>query len=216
MPSGLGRGPGPADDLLVGLVARGRRGHEVDAELRAGDHERVADVVPVAEVRDADALEAAQPLADREHVGERLARVELVREPVDDRDVGVLGELVHVRLRERPDHDPVEVARKHDRGVLDRLPAAELQVAGGEVEPGAAELGDPDLEAHPRPRGRLLEDHPEAPALEEPVRHPLALPGLEPLRVVENEQELVRLPVVHAEEVAAFQVRGDHGANPTE
>ena len=41
--------------------------------------------------------------------------MELVGEPVDDRDVGVLGELVDVGLRERADHDPVEVAREHDR-----------------------------------------------------------------------------------------------------
>ena len=214
--AGLGRGAGPTDDLLGGLVAGRRGGHEVHAELGAGHHQRVAHVVPVAEVRDADALEAAQPLPDREHVGERLARVELVREAVDDRDVGVLGELVHVGLRERPDHDRVQVAREHDRGVLDRLPTPELQVAGPEVEPGAAELRDPDLEAHARPRGRLVEDHAEAPAVEEPVRHTLALPRLEALGVVEDEHELVALPVVDPEEVASFQVRGDHLANPTE
>src|SRR3712207_8251342 len=43
---------------------------------------------------DPDALDGAEPLADRHHVGECLAGVELVREAVDHRDLGVLGELV--------------------------------------------------------------------------------------------------------------------------
>ena len=81
--------------------------------------------------------------------------------------VGVLGELLDVRLRERADHDRVEVAREHGRRVLDRLAAAELEVVRGEVEPGAAELRDADLERDARARRRLLEDHPERPAGEE-------------------------------------------------
>ena len=89
-------------------------------------------------------------------------------------------------------------------------PAAELQVAGREVEAGSAELRDPDLEAHARARRRLLEDHPEAAALEQPVRHPLALARLQAVGVVEDEQELVGRPVVDAEEVAALQVGGNH------
>ena len=193
-----------------GSYPDGVRGDEVHPQLRAGDHERVADVVAVAEVGDADAVEPAQLLADRHHVGDRLAGVELVGEPVDDGDVGVLGELVDVGLLERADHDPVEVAGEHHRGVLDRLAAAELQVAGGEVEARPAELRDADLEAHARARGRLLEDHPERAALEQPMRHPLALARLQPVGVVEDEHELLGRPVVDAEEVTALQVGGNH------
>jgi hypothetical protein len=86
----------------------------------------VADVVAVAEVRDAHVVEAAETLANRHDVGERLARVELVGEAVDDRDLGVLGQFVHVALRESANHDRVEVAREDMGRVLDRLPAAQL------------------------------------------------------------------------------------------
>jgi len=53
-----------------------------------------------------------------------------VREAVDDRDRRVLGELLHVRLLERADHDRIEVAREHVGRVLDRLTAPELEIAG--------------------------------------------------------------------------------------
>ena len=86
----------------------------------------------------------------------------------------MLGELLDVVLREGADHDRVEVAREDDGGVLDRLAAAELEVACREVEAVAAELGDADLERDPRPRRGLLEDHPERAAGEELV-------GLAPL-----------------------------------
>ena len=42
------------------------------------------------------------------------------------------------------------------------------------------------------------------------MRHALALPGLEPVGVVEHEDELLRRPVVDAEEVATLQVRRNH------
>src|ERR687891_1100415 len=210
-PRRLGGSTGPADDLLRGLVPGRRRRHEVRAELGAGDHERVADVVPVAEVGDPDAFEGPESLPDRHDVGERLAGVELVRQPVDHRHVRVLGELVHVGLSERADHDPVEVARE-DRGcVLDRLPAPELEVAGREVEAGAAELGDADLEAHARARRGLLKDHPERPSLEVPVGDALALACLQAVGQVERLGELVRRPVVDPEEVPALEPRGNHG-----
>jgi hypothetical protein len=141
--------------------------------------------------------------------------VELVGEPVQDGHLGVLRELVHVCLPERPDHDPIQVAGEDGGRVLDRLAAPELEVAGREVEAGSAELGDSDLEAHARPRGRLLEDHPERATLEVPVGDALALARLEPVGQVEHEGELVRRPVVHPEEVAALEPRGDHGAHPT-
>ena len=106
----------------------------------------MADVVAVADVRDADAFEAAEALADREHVGKRLARVELVGEAVHDRNGCVLREFVDVGLPERPDHDRIEVAREHDRGVANRLSTPELGLAGRKVETHTAELGHGDAE----------------------------------------------------------------------
>jgi hypothetical protein len=136
--------------------------------------------------------------------------VEVVSQAVDDGHGSVLGERVHVGLRERPDHDPVHVAGEDDRGVLDRLAAPELEVVRGQVEARAAELGDPDLEAHARARGRLREDHRERPALERPVCDALLRPRLEPVGEVEDGAQLVRRPVVDAEEAPALQMDGDH------
>ena len=47
-------------------------------------------------------------------------------------------QLLDVVLREGADHEPVEVAREHGRGVAQRLAASELEVAGREVEAEAA------------------------------------------------------------------------------
>ena len=170
----------------------------------------MADVVPVAEICDAHAVEPAEPLPDRHHVGQRLARMEVVGEPVDDRDVRGGGELVHVGLREGADHDPVEVAGENGARVLDRLAAPELQVAGREVERGAPQLEHPHLEADARPRRGLLKDHPERPALEVAVLDALALARFQPVGEVEDADQLVRVPVVHAQEVPPLELRRDH------
>ena len=137
---------------------------------RAGrdPHQRVADVVAVAEVGDADALERSEALPDRHRVGERLQRVGRVGEAVDDRDRGVLRELVHLGLVERADQDRAQEAGEDERGVARRLPARELEVGRRHVERHPAELGDPHLGADPRPRRRLAEDEPDRAARQDP------------------------------------------------
>jgi hypothetical protein len=94
--------------------------------------------------------------------------------------------------------------------VPDRLAAPELQVSGREVERGAAELEHPHLEADPRPRRGLLEDHPERPALEVAVLDALALARLQPVGEVEDARELVCVPVVYAQEVPPLELCRDH------
>src|SRR5690348_5577433 len=84
-----------------------------------------------------------------------------VGEPVDDGNVGVLGQLLDVLMSERANHDAVDVARQHARGVGDRLPASELPVARREEERVSAQLKRPDLERDARARRRLHEDHGE-------------------------------------------------------
>ena len=71
----------------------------------------------------------AEALPDGEQVGQHLAGMQQVGEAVDDRDRGVAGQLLDVRVVEGADHDAVEVAREHPRGVPDRLAPAELDVA---------------------------------------------------------------------------------------
>ena len=58
----------------------------VHAELRGRQHQRVADVVAVADVGEVQALRRAEALFQREEVGDRLAGMLEVGERVDDWD----------------------------------------------------------------------------------------------------------------------------------
>ena len=55
-PVGLGDLDGLVDDVELGGEALGRGDGAVRAELRGGEHERVADVVAVADVGEVEAL----------------------------------------------------------------------------------------------------------------------------------------------------------------
>ena len=71
------------------------------------------------------------------------------------------GQLLDVGVIVGADHDAVEVAREHARGVADRLAPAELDVAGGEEERVSAELEGADLEGDAGAGAALGEDHPQ-------------------------------------------------------
>ena len=75
-------------DSVGGSYPPGRGDDELEPEQRREAGERDADVRAVAEPRDADALGRAEPLADSQRVGERLARVLLLGERVDHGDRG--------------------------------------------------------------------------------------------------------------------------------
>ena len=126
-------------------------------------------------------------------------------------------ERLDVGLLEGTDHDSVEVARKHDGGVLDGLAAAELQIAGRQVEPHAAELVDPDLERDARAGRGLLEDHPERAAGEEVVLLPRFLEALQLVSEVEHLEQLGSAPVGDPGERPALEAvgDGDHPGDPT-
>src|SRR5262249_7666412 len=164
-----------------------------------------ADVVAVAEVDDLEPCEATEALPDGHHVGECLTRMRTVGEAVDDGDRRVRRELLDVGLRERADHDRVEVTGEHDRGVLDRLAAAELEIARREVETRPAELVDPDLEGDAGPGRGLLEDHPERAAGEEPGLLAGALLPRQVVGEVEHLEQLLGAPVRDPGERPALQ-----------
>ena len=133
----------------------------------------------------------------------------VVRQPVDHRNFGVLGELLDVLLGEGADHDRVQVALQHVRRVLDRLAAPELKVAGRQVEPVAAELDDADLERDTGARRRLLEDHAERAAGEELVRLAPLAELLELVREIEGGLQLLGVPGADADEVPSLEVLSD-------
>ena len=83
----------------------------------------------------------------------------VVREGVDGGDLRVVRELLDVALGEGAEHSAVNHAAHHAGGVLDRLAAAKLNLAGRQENDLAAQLADADLEGDAGARGGLGEDH---------------------------------------------------------
>ena len=104
----------------------------------------------------------------------------------------MLGERLHLVLRERPDHQRREEAREDESGIAIRLATRELELGCRQEERHPSELGDPDLERDACSRGRLVKDEPDRPAREKPE---LAAPQslrLELVGEVEHRRQLVR------------------------
>ena len=89
----LGDLDGLVDDFELGREGLGSRDGAVGAELRGGEHERVADVVAVADVGEVEALCRAETLFEGEEVGDGLAGVLEVGKRVDDGDARGCGHL---------------------------------------------------------------------------------------------------------------------------
>jgi hypothetical protein len=106
----------------------------------------------------------------------------------------------------RPCHDAVDPALEVLGDVARRLALPEADVAGGEVDRGAAELDHPDLEGDPRAQARLLEDHGEGPAEEERSRPAGPQLRLQPAGEREDGLDLGRRQVGDAEQVALLAV----------
>ena len=98
-------------------------------------------------------------LQKSEDVGQDLAGMELVGQAVDHRHSRVRGKALDLVLAVGADHHQVDHAADHPRAVLDRLGAAQLAVARGQVHHAAAQLVHAGLEAHPGAGRGLLENH---------------------------------------------------------
>ena len=96
------------DEALVRAVARRMGDPDLHAQRRAHQRQRVVDVVAVADERERQPAQVAEPLVEREQVGQHLARVLADGQPVDDRDRRLGGELDDHLVRPRPGHDPVD------------------------------------------------------------------------------------------------------------
>ena len=180
-------------------------------ERRRADEQRGADVVPVADVDELQAVEPAAAFADRHQVGEDLARVRGIGQRVHDRDRRVPSQFFDVVLRERADHERVDVPREDGGGVADRLTACELQFFAGEGKRGASELRDARGEGDPRPR-RGLEEEQRDRAPGEALLLAAVAPGLlELVREVENRLQLGPLPVGELREAPPLQAVGGSG-----
>ena len=138
-------------------------------------------------------------LFDREEVGEDLAGVREVRQPIDHGDRGEAGQLLDFGVVVGADHDAVDVARQHAGGIGDRLPAADLDVLAGEEERPAAQLVGADLEGDAGAGGRLGEDHRQRLASQGGL--PIGA-GFHPLGEVEELLDLFAAEIGDLEEIA--------------
>ncbi len=77
---------------------------------------------------------------------------------------------MQIGVIEDADHDRVDVARQHARGVGDRLAAAELHLGAGQHDRLAAEFAHRDVERNARARRGPVEDHRQRLAGERPRR----------------------------------------------
>ena len=121
------------------------------------------------------------------------------REHVHDRHRRVLGQLGERLLRAGPEPDRRDVARENERGVADRLPARELELARAEHHRVAAQLDDAGLERRARTGRGVLEDERDGAAAQDVGRVRL---GLELERAVEQRGQLARRQLGSGEEVA--------------
>ena len=185
--------------LGVGLVA-GRAGDpDVHGGERAGLHQRVRDVVAVADVGHGDVLELAEVLLQREQVGERLARMVVIGQRVDHRHRRRGGDRFDVRLRERADDDRRAVGGQDARRVGDRLAAAELELVGAQHDRHRPEPVDGRLDRDARARRRLGEVARDRLAAQRLV--PAARPPLHRGGELEQLLELTRAQVGDAQQV---------------
>ena len=138
----------------------------VDAQHGAGVRERRRDVVAVADERDRTAAYRSPTLLKRQEVGDRLTRMLLVGQRVDDVQAsGGRRELLERLLREGPDDDRVDPAFEVAGDIRHRFARPEGDV-GLQRHHVAAELVDRDFERRAGAKRRLLEEQRHVPAVE--------------------------------------------------
>ena len=199
-----------AGKQIGGRAVAGRAGKtEFEAQARRGPDPGSPHVaVGVADEGDLHAVERATEFPDRLQVGQNLAGMLLVGEGVDGRDAGKPCKGFDIGLLEGADNGSVDHPTKDPRGVFDRFPATQLDLAGGEEEDIAAEFADTDLETDAR-AGRGLGEE-ETPALAGKGAGGVAAPGfLEPGGEVEDPEDLGLRERLDREQV--FHGKGGYG-----
>ncbi len=161
------------DNLLARLVG-GRSGNsQVDAEDRAEEKKRVADVVAVAHPGELDLAQIAFVLPHGQQVRQSLAGMLGIGHRVDDRHTGGVGQLLDVSVREETRSDRVHRPPEHAGNVGDGLPLADPHIGRGKVDGMPAQLAHGDLEADSGAQRRLVEQQRQA----APARHGELLVG---------------------------------------
>src|SRR5450755_2102896 len=149
-------------------------------------HPRCQHVVAIAGPRNFAAADRSAFFLKSHDIGQHLAGMRAPGEPVDHRYGGMARELGHRLVIENADHDGVDIAREHARGVGQRLAAPELHFLRGEQNRFAAKLAHGDVERDARARRRLVEDHRQRLAGKRPTDDPARPLGLHGAAVVDQ------------------------------
>src|SRR4051812_12231223 len=108
----------------------------------------MGDIIAIADVSNFQSGELALDLQDSEIVGHGLARMTEIREPVDDRNTGIFGHLLHDLVRESADHDALHHALEILGHVIDGLTFAKVDFGGRKIKGEPTKLVDADIEGN--------------------------------------------------------------------
>ena len=89
----------------IRFIGRRRGNAQPRPHARGRRHQRMADVVPIAYVGKLQAAQRSIALAQRKEIGIGLTWMKSVRERVNYRHAGILGELLELRLLENARHN---------------------------------------------------------------------------------------------------------------
>ena len=152
---------GLGHEFRVGFKAFRARDAQLEVELDRRFYIAVAHVVAVADPGHGLALDRAAVFEERLHVGQQLARVQVIGQAVDQRDARIGGEFGQGAVGKRTDHHRIEHARHDNGAVADRLATAQLGVARRQEDRLATELDHAGFERNTGAGRGLLENHPE-------------------------------------------------------
>ncbi|MNU91893.1 hypothetical protein D3C71_817970 [compost metagenome] len=152
---------GLGHEFRVRLVAFRAGDAQLEVELNRRFYIAVAHVVAITDPGHGLALDGAAVFEEGLHVGQQLARVQIIGQAVDYRHARVGGKFGQIAVGKGSDHHRVEHARHDNRAVADRLATAQLGITRRQENSLAAELDHAGFEGNAGAGRRLLEDHPE-------------------------------------------------------
>ena len=128
-----GKPGGFGDDVGRWLVACRVCHANTDPDCRCGEHQGDRDVVAIAHVGDLQAVQPPEVFLQGQEVGQRLGGVELVGEPIDDRDTGIGRQLLDIAMQLHARDQHIDIPAQDLRGIGNSLTSAELQIVDPEI-----------------------------------------------------------------------------------
>jgi hypothetical protein len=127
-------------------------------------------------------------------------------EAVDHRHPGRRGKPLERRVRVGTDHDGIDIAGEHARGILGRFARAHHELGAVREKRRSAQAADRDFERDARAKARFFEKQRHgAPAQQSTLL--VGRPSFKEVRQAQNSRELLARQVAHSQEMAAQKAR---------